>query len=566
MKIKRVKSLLVGVFFASIVCIAPYKDKIGHVKASDMSEMTENEARESISRIITEMESVMQKSYNEEADNLVSCGKQGYDYDLTSQSFYNQGLPYANFDYVEFIAVYATIQEYCMENGIDMEDGINKVDFVNAEFTPSTITEYVPKDIDKYKKNENGTFEKDGTVTITEPCDVMSYSENDDGTFSEKKMEHIDLETKETSYAEVKLNVISKEDLYKTFGLNAEDFKEIESQKLEKLKKAIGQGSVGETIFIENSMAATDDQKQQIQHALDICTTDEQKQIISIASTLINRVPYEWGGKSDKEGYDDTWYTFDETGRQKGLDCSGYVQWVMRTAHYSHWEEMQSTAAMLGSSNLTQINMDELMPGDLGFFYEANSGMTNHVGIYLGDGYWIHCNSSANTVSISTNEKFSIFRRFLGIEPIDLINADENLVAGVLAPEEPMIVNNVEVPDSDVMTMAKIVQCEALGEGYNGWVAVAQVIKNRAESSAFKASTIYDVCSAPGQFSTWRKASHMSDSSVNQSILHVCEEVLKGNVKVFEENVIGFKRDDGDEHWNGWNRISILGNHAFYVL
>ncbi len=518
---------------------------------------TDVDARENVAKIVSDMEVMMTRSYTNEAEDIAKLAEKGYDYDLTTQSFYSQGLPYSDYQYLEFIAAYTTIQNYCFKNGISMGDGINNIDFVNMTYEDAIETEYVSKKVDKYVQNEDGTFKKSGYTYITEPCDIPAYQIDKDGNYVKKGTEHIDLETVDTKYAEITLSTIGVEDVYRAFGLEREDFREEEDQRLAKLEEIMGEGEVGQTIFIENSTLMTEEQKQIIDESLTLAETNQQKQIISIASSIIGKVPYEWGGKSDKAGFDETWYTFDDSGRQKGLDCSGYVQWVLRTANIDGWKDLGSTAADLTSKRLQIISSEELLPGDLGFFYPAGTDKVNHVGIYLGNGKWIHCSSTANSVTVSNNIGFAVFRRFLDVSTNQQL-ADVEL-AGAEIPADKIV-------DDNVMLMAKIVQCEAQTEGYNGWVAVAQVIRNRILSPNFKGNDVLSVVGASGQFATYAKASRMSDGEVNVDILHVCEQVLDGTLKYYDDEVIGFKVNDGDEYWNGWHRYDILGNHAFYKL
>jgi spore germination cell wall hydrolase CwlJ-like protein len=112
-------------------------------------------------------------------------------------------------------------------------------------------------------------------------------------------------------------------------------------------------------------------------------------------------------------------------------------------------------------------------------------------------------------------------------------------VKNITAPGEKM-------EDPDMMLMAKIVQCEAENQGYNGWVAVAQVIKNRIRSDGFEGNNVREIVSAPGQFATYNKAMGMSDSEVNPDILAACEKVMAGEVRVIDDDVISFKRDIGE--------------------
>ncbi len=565
---------------------------------------TDTDARENVVKIVSDMENIMMRSYMNETEEIEKLASKGYDFDLTSQSFYSQGLPYTNYEYLEFIAAYSTIQNYCLEKGIDMAGGINEIDFVNSTYEDATETEYIPKKVDRYVENEEGKYLKDGYTYITEPCDIATYEKNEDGTYEKTGTQRVDLEKTEIKYASMSLSTISPEDIYKTYGLNREDFEEEENERYKKLNEIMGDSDVGQTVFIESSTAMTEEQKSIIDESAIHATTDQQKQIISIASSIIGKVPYEWGGKSTKSGVDETWYTFDESGRQKGLDCSGYVQWVLRTANVDGWEELGSTAADLTSKRLQVITSNEILPGDLGFFYPAGSEKINHVGIYLGDGKWIHCSSSANTVTITDNIGFTLFRRFLDIETkeevkekeenisvagedseainddsanvenvetdINIEDTDEEKVEEVredTSSKEPESENasSQNIEDNDIMLMAKIVQCESQAEGYNGWVAVAQVIRNRILSPKFSGSNIKEIVSAPRQFSTYKKASNMTDNEVNMDIYKVCQDVMAGNLRYFEDDsIIGFKVNDGDENWNGWTRYTILGNHAFY--
>ena len=40
----------------------------------------------------------------------------------------------------------------------------------------------------------------------------------------------------------------------------------------------------------------------------------------------------------------------------------------------------------------------------------------NHIGIYLGGGYWIHCNYSRNGITLEKTDIFKYPRRFDGLE------------------------------------------------------------------------------------------------------------------------------------------------------
>ena len=63
--------------------------------------------------------------------------------------------------------------------------------------------------------------------------------------------------------------------------------------------------------------------------------TEEERKIILLAKMFIGQIPYQWGGKAEMRGYNSSWWTYDENGEQRGLDCSGFVQWIYMTAGYS---------------------------------------------------------------------------------------------------------------------------------------------------------------------------------------------------------------------------------------
>ena len=88
-------------------------------------------------------------------------------------------------------------------------------------------------------------------------------------------------------------------------------------------------------------------------------------------------VPYVWGGSSPS-----------------GFDCSGFVQYVMRACGYTVG---RGSDAQYFDGEGTYVSKEELVPGDMVFFAGtyATSG-TSHVGIYIGDGNFIHASSSGS--------------------------------------------------------------------------------------------------------------------------------------------------------------------------
>jgi cell wall-associated NlpC family hydrolase len=81
-----------------------------------------------------------------------------------------------------------------------------------------------------------------------------------------------------------------------------------------------------------------------------------------------------------------------------GFDCSGFVKYVM--ANFG--VDMPRTSTDQYSIGV-RVEKSELMPGDLVFFkYSATSYRLNHVGVYVGDGNFIHSPIPGQTVKIDT--------------------------------------------------------------------------------------------------------------------------------------------------------------------
>jgi cell wall-associated NlpC family hydrolase len=98
--------------------------------------------------------------------------------------------------------------------------------------------------------------------------------------------------------------------------------------------------------------------------------TNLAQKIITTGKKYIG-VPYVWGGSTPS-----------------GFDCSGFTQYVFR----QHGIQLPRTSAQQYSVG-TWVAKSNLLPGDLVFFNTSGSGVS-HLGIYLGNGDFLHASSS----------------------------------------------------------------------------------------------------------------------------------------------------------------------------
>lgn len=81
-----------------------------------------------------------------------------------------------------------------------------------------------------------------------------------------------------------------------------------------------------------------------------------------------------------------------------GFDCSGFVKYV-----FAHFGVKMNRTASAQMDNGSPVSMSNLIPGDVVFFKKAGSSASraSHVGIYIGNGQFIHASTSSTGVIIS---------------------------------------------------------------------------------------------------------------------------------------------------------------------
>lgn len=141
-----------------------------------------------------------------------------------------------------------------------------------------------------------------------------------------------------------------------------------------------------------------------------------RRAFVESASSLLGRVSYFWGGKSDALGWDSRWGVpavvtapgSDSTGQSRpfGLDCSGFVSWcAVNAAGDKRAFSAIGNGVREQWSLCTPVAWEEALPGDLAFFPDLS-----HVGVVAGppeDGCLpvLHCSASLGGVVCSKDAK-----------------------------------------------------------------------------------------------------------------------------------------------------------------
>lgn len=133
---------------------------------------------------------------------------------------------------------------------------------------------------------------------------------------------------------------------------------------------------------------------------------------ILMSAFSLTGVKYKWGGSSPETGF----------------DCSGFVRYVFQQAANLTLPHGARALSQLGQ----KIPLDQLRPGDLVFFNTLKSAFS-HVGIYVGDGRFIHAPSSGGGIHIVNMDEEYWSKRFNGARRIVPAQTSPDLAA----TEEP---------------------------------------------------------------------------------------------------------------------------------
>jgi len=120
-----------------------------------------------------------------------------------------------------------------------------------------------------------------------------------------------------------------------------------------------------------------------------------------LASMNFLGVPYKRGGSSAENGF----------------DCSGFTRHIFELSVGLVLPHRADDQAKL--SSLVAIKQDELKPGDLVFFNTMRRTFS-HVGIYVGEGKFIHAPRSGSKVRVEDMREAYWAKRFTGARRADL--------------------------------------------------------------------------------------------------------------------------------------------------
>ena len=154
---------------------------------------------------------------------------------------------------------------------------------------------------------------------------------------------------------------------------------------------------------------------------------DRASELVLTAMNFLG-VPYRRGGQSEDQGF----------------DCSGFTRYIFeRSIGLALPRRVDEQATAPG---LSSVRRDDLRPGDLVFFNTLRRSFS-HVGIYVGEGKFIHSPKSGAVVRVEDMTLAYWARRFTGARRADEVSATSNAGADAVrqpsAPAAPLPASSV---------------------------------------------------------------------------------------------------------------------------
>ena len=386
----------------------------------------------------------------EKVEQIIADG--GYDYDMSMEALINYAQSSAGYDVSYILAAYsASLQQ----QGTSKEDMLAKLSNVAGRMFPVTyeekeVEQTVPLTYSTYRavtvtvvtsQAQTGTingvpqyryttarrtyYEPDGAETTTEAVTKTAYTPvtvsipiysggsitgtRSETYYAQAGTETVAPETEIVKYVECTIHPFDSSVIIDAFGIDPDatydQFNVTYSVAIQNMANSLKMTLYG-TLGSGQMVPLTDAELIAFVNRQNCNAT--RKHILTTALSLVGKVPYFWGGKS-AAGWNDEWNTpklvtstgSNSTGtiRPYGLDCSGFTDWVYKTAlgvslYAGTWNQWDNTYA---------ITEDELLPGDLGFMAAPGTVPVNHVLIYAGVGdngeqMWVHCSSGSGVV------------------------------------------------------------------------------------------------------------------------------------------------------------------------
>lgn len=404
-------------------------------------------------------------------DQLIQDG--GYDYELSIESLIDEAKSASGFNAAYVLAAYSASM---LQQGTSADDMTAKLDAVAEQMFPISSEEkekerVMPLTYTTYREVtvtvvygqtfigivngqmqfrydvavRGGYYEPNGSITTLEPVTTTAYRAEDvtvpvytDGRISGTTSatyyvpdgtETLTPSTETVVYLECTIHPFDQDVVLDAFGIDPDSpydnfgitYGEAISNMATALQKTLygaqGGSQGGESVPLTDEELIAFVERQNC--------NETRKHILSTALSLVGKVPYFWGGKSDA-GWNDEWNTpkvVTATGSSAtgtilpyGLDCSGYTDWVFKTAmgvsiKAGSWNQWDNSYA---------ITEAELLPGDLGFMAVPGTVPVNHVLIYAGENedgahMWVHCTSGSGVV-LNSPDYVSYYRRPINVD------------------------------------------------------------------------------------------------------------------------------------------------------
>ena len=122
-----------------------------------------------------------------------------------------------------------------------------------------------------------------------------------------------------------------------------------------------------------------------------------------------------------------------------------------------------------------EVKSNDLKIGDIGIKEHGGLGMYNHIGIYAGDGKWIHCNFSRNGVTLEKTNVFKFYRRFNNVKFEDDKQTQK--------PNTPQVKPQINIGDNEMITKGqfkvdnKVVEIDRILKNNENYVKIQDLVK-----------------------------------------------------------------------------------------